>query len=128
MTIGDHLRKKRLDLGLLQREVALLLRSTECSVYLWETNRTSPTLPFLPRIIEFLGYCPFDPDWTPGEQLTWIRRYFGLSQEVMARRIRVDPGTLARWERGEREPKAEHLRRKHGGLTWRKTKRKFVAL
>jgi len=74
------------------------------SVYLWEANRVAPTLPFLPRIIEFLGYCPFDPDWTPGEQLTWIRRYFGLSQEVMARRIRVDPGTLARWEQGEREP------------------------
>jgi transcriptional regulator with XRE-family HTH domain len=109
VTIGDHLRKKRLDLDLLQREVALLLRSTECSVYLWETNRTSPTLPFLPRIIEFLGYCPFDPDWTPGERLTWIRRYFGLSQEVMARRLRIDPGTLARWERGAREPKGSFL-------------------
>jgi len=110
VTIGDHLRKKRLDLDLLQREVALLLRSTECSVYIWETNRTSPTLPFLLRIIEFLGYCPFDPDWTPGERLTWIRRYFGLSQEAMARRLRVDPGTLARWERGERNPKTEHIR------------------
>lgn len=109
MAIGDHLRKKRLDLGLLQREVALLLRSTECSVYLWETNRTSPTLPFLPKIIEFLGYCPFDPGWTPGERLTWIRRYLGLSQEAMARRLRVDPGTLARWESGVREPKSRFM-------------------
>ena len=78
------------------------IRSTECCVYLWEANRATPTLPFLPKIIEFLGYCPFDPDWTPGERLTWIRRYLGLSQEAMARRLRVDPGTLARWERGER--------------------------
>ncbi len=104
MTIGDHLRKKRLDRDLLQREVALLLRSTECSVYIWETNRTSPTLPFLPRIIEFLGYCPYDPDWTPGERLIWIRKYLGLSQEAMARRLKVDPGTLAKWETGKKEP------------------------
>jgi transcriptional regulator with XRE-family HTH domain len=109
VTIGDHLRKKRLDLSLLQREVALLLQSTECSVYLWEANRTSPALPFLPNIIEFLGYCPFDPGWTPGERHVWIRRYLGLSQEAMARRLRVDPGTLARWERGERKPKGELL-------------------
>ena len=111
MTIGDHLRKKRLDLGLLQREVALLLRSTECSVYLWETNRTSPTLPFLPKIVEFLGYFPFDPGWTPGERLIWIRRYLGLSQEAMARRLGVDPGTLGRWESGVREPKGRFLTR-----------------
>ncbi|MHB8834827.1 MAG: helix-turn-helix domain-containing protein [Candidatus Methylomirabilia bacterium] len=44
-----------------------------------------------------------DPAWSPGDRLTWIRRYFGLSQEAMARRLRVDPGTLARWERGKRE-------------------------
>ena len=74
------------------------------SVYLWEANRVAPTLPFLPKIVEFLGYCPYDPSWTPGERLTWIRRYLGLSQEAMARRLRIDPGTLARWEQGEREP------------------------
>jgi DNA-binding transcriptional regulator YiaG len=79
--------------------------TTECCVYLWERGKATPTCPYWPKIIEFLGYCPFDPGWTPGERLTWIRRYLGLSQEVMARRLRVDPGTLARWERGEREPK-----------------------
>ena len=89
----------------------MLLRSTECSVYLWETNRTSPTLPFLPKIIEFLGYCPYDPDWTPGARLIWIRGYFGLSQEAMARRLGVDPGTLGRWESGVREPKGSFLTR-----------------
>jgi len=28
----------------------------------------------------------------------------GLTQKDAARRIKVDPGTLVRWERGEREP------------------------
>ncbi|MHB8834816.1 MAG: helix-turn-helix transcriptional regulator [Candidatus Methylomirabilia bacterium] len=108
-TIGDQIRKRRLDLGLLQREVADRIGAMKDSVYLWEANRVAPTLPFLPKIIEFLGYCPFDPDWTPGERLTWIRRYFGLSQEAMARRLRVDPGTLARWERGEMGPKGRFV-------------------
>ena len=74
-------------------------------------GKTTPTFPYWPKIIEFLGYSPFDPAWSRGERLTWIRRYLGLSQEAMARRLRVDPGTLARWEQGEREPKGEHLRR-----------------
>ena len=74
-------------------------------------NRVAPTLPFLPKIIEFLGYCPFDPDWTPGERLTWIRRYLGLSQEAMARRLAGGSGDAGEVGKGEREPKAEHLRR-----------------
>ena len=78
-------------------------------MYLWEANRTSPTLPFLPKIIEFLGYCPFDPGWTPGERQIWIRRYLGLSQEAMARRLKVDPGTLAKWERGKKRPEGRSL-------------------
>jgi len=102
---------RRLDLGLLQREVADRIGAMKDSVYLWEANRVTPAFPFLPKIVGFLGYCPYDPDWTPGERLTWIRRYLGLSQEAMARRLRVDPGTLGRWEKGEREPKAEHLHR-----------------
>jgi transcriptional regulator with XRE-family HTH domain len=100
-----------LDLGLLQREVADRIGAMKDSVYLWEANRVAPTLPFLPKIIEFLGYCPFDPGWTPGGRLIWIRRYLGLSQEAVARRLRVDPGTLARWERGEREPRGRFLTR-----------------
>jgi transcriptional regulator with XRE-family HTH domain len=31
----------------------------------------------------------------------------GLSQKESARRVRVDQSTLARWERGEREPTGE---------------------
>ena len=104
LTVGDHLRKKRLDLRLLQREVALLLGSTECSVYYWETSRTAPTLTHLPAIVKFLGYCPYDPAWGPGETLAMARKYRGISQEAMARLVGVDPGTLARWERHEGRP------------------------
>jgi len=35
----------------------------------------------------------------------------GTSQKESAQRLGVDPGTLARWERGEREPKGEFAKR-----------------
>jgi DNA-binding XRE family transcriptional regulator len=34
--------------------------------------------------------------------MTMDRKYLGLSQEAMARRVGVDPGTLARGEREAR--------------------------
>ncbi len=82
----------------------------------WEREKATPTFPYWPKIIGFLGYSPYDPGWTHGERLTGIRRYLGLTQEAVARRLRVDPGTLARWERGEREPKTEHIRQMGRGF------------
>ena len=37
-----------------------------------------------------------------GERLVRRRTSLGLSQKEAAKRLGVDPGTLARWERGER--------------------------
>jgi len=39
------------------------------------------------------------------------RQYRGLSQKVMARRLGVDPGTLAKWEREEGAQDGEFLQR-----------------
>jgi ribosome-binding protein aMBF1 (putative translation factor) len=39
------------------------------------------------------------------------RTSLGLSQKEMAGRLGVAPGTLARWERGEREPEGALLER-----------------
>ena len=52
------MRKRRLDLGLLQREIAARLGVTESTVTNWELNRTSPKIRFLPSIIALLGYDP----------------------------------------------------------------------
>ena len=38
----------------------------------------------------------------------------GISQAEAARRIGVDQGTLARWERGEREPSGVFAARAYG--------------
>lgn len=60
--IGEHIRKNRMDLGMLQREVAAKIDVTESSVYNWERG-TEPELIHILKIIEFLGYVPFEcPD------------------------------------------------------------------
>lgn len=81
-----------------------MVGAAEASVVRWELYPAVPTAQFLPKIIEFLGYCPYDPTWGPGETLAAARQYCGITQEALARLVGVDPGTLARWERNERRP------------------------
>jgi transcriptional regulator with XRE-family HTH domain len=109
-TIGDHLRRRRLDLGLLQREVAERTGADTSTVTNWELNRTEPALWFLPGIIRFLGYSPSTDDGSIGGRLLAYRRERGLSQAAFARLLGVDPGTLGRWERGLRMPTGKYAR------------------
>jgi len=110
-TVGDHIRKRRLGLKLLQREVAEQLGVDKTSVFNWEGNRSSPEIRYMPAIISFLGYDPLPEANTLGQQLVRQRTSLGLSQKESAGRIGVDASTLAKWERGEREPAGVFLGR-----------------
>jgi DNA-binding transcriptional regulator YiaG len=57
-TIGDHIKKRRLDLKLFQRQVAEQLGVDETTIHNWERNFNSPDRRFVPKIIQFLGYTP----------------------------------------------------------------------
>lgn len=110
-TIGDELRAKRLDRGLLQREVARQIGVTTCPIMYWETNRVAPALRFLPKITEFLGYDPC-ADRQPqsfGDQLRAHRRKLGRSQKEVAVLLGIDQSTLASWEREEHRPAKRSL-------------------
>jgi transcriptional regulator with XRE-family HTH domain len=110
-TLGDHIRTKRLDLGLRQKDVAQLLGVTTDSVAYWENNRNQPSLRMIPGIIAFLGYNPdldAPADETLGERIIRVRRALGIRQNDLARQLGVDPTTLARWERGESAPAPEN--------------------
>jgi transcriptional regulator with XRE-family HTH domain len=106
-TLGDHLLRRRLVLKLLQRQVAEQIGAEVCSLRNWEANRTKPTVEFMPAIIRFLGYNPLPPGSTWAERLVYGRKAMGITQKESARRVGVDQSTLARWERGEREPTGE---------------------
>ena len=103
-TLGDHLRKRRLDLGLLQQDVAQQLGVTAGTVWQWERNRKEPETRSLPAVIAFLGYQPIPPSHSFPEALRTLRRAAGLSQEQLAQRARIDESTIAKWERGKTLP------------------------
>ena len=59
-TIGDRVRKRRLDLTLTQKEVADIIRVNEMTIVNWELNHCQPLRRNIPKIIDFLGYVPQD--------------------------------------------------------------------
>jgi DNA-binding XRE family transcriptional regulator len=77
--IGDHLRARRLDLGLHQRHVALRLGVHAASVRNWEMGRTEPALDMLRGVIAFLGYDPRPEPSAIGEMIKLWRTARGLS-------------------------------------------------
>jgi transcriptional regulator with XRE-family HTH domain len=98
-------------LKLFQRQVAEQIGADVCSLRNWEANRSKPTVEFMPAIIRFLGYNPLPSGSRWVERLVSWRKALGITQKESARRLRVDQSTLARWERGEREPKGEFAAR-----------------
>jgi transcriptional regulator with XRE-family HTH domain len=112
VTLGDHLRKRRFDLGLLQKDVALSIGVDTCTIANWERNHTSPRLYLISGIIRFLGYNPGPTreGLTFGERIKMYRKTHGLSQKKLARQLGVDPTTLARWEKDQIQSKGERTK------------------
>jgi transcriptional regulator with XRE-family HTH domain len=105
VSIGDHLRKKRIEQHLTQLEVSKLLRVEENTICNWEMNQSRPRLYLLPKVIEFLGYKPFDlPEETIGDKIKAYRKEHGLSQRKLAKLLSVDQTTIRDWERNKHKP------------------------
>ena len=107
VTLGDKLRNRRIDLGLSQSQVATILETDSQYVYAWENNHNKPIVSKYPKIIEFLGYFPFEIDTTTlGGKIKKYRFLHGLSQEKMACYLNIDEGTVLSYENGKRVPKS----------------------
>jgi len=103
-SIGEHIRKRRLEQSLFQSDVARIIGVEETSIYNWESNRSNPSVKYIPKIIKFLGYIPFGiTSASPDEQIKLYRRIRGISQKNLANEIGIDPTTLARMEKNEGE-------------------------
>lgn len=104
-TIGEHIRKRRMDLHLLQSDVSRMLNTCEDSVTGWENGRSVPQIRFYPRIIDFLGYNPFEASENGiGASIKAYRLTHGLSQKKLGKMLSVDGSTVCSWETGQTTP------------------------
>ena len=61
----------------------------------------------IPRIIDFIGYCPYESPESLAEKIVTTRQRLGLSKRKLAAQLGVDPATLTNWEEGRREPRGK---------------------
>ncbi len=104
ISLGDHIRSRRLDLDLEQKEVAKLLNTIKETVWNWENNRNEPEIKYYPSIMNFLEYCPYVIPKTWGEKLKLFRTHRGLTFRQLAKLTEIDPGSLQRWEKSDKPP------------------------
>ncbi len=109
-TLGDHLRKVRLDGNLSQPEVAKILKVSTDTIIGWELNRYEPTAKLAKSAIDYLGYNPFlGEEHSLGKQLYHARLITGKTQKEVAEVLGCDESNLRYIELGQRKPQPETL-------------------
>ena len=98
-SLGEHVRKRRLELRLSQQEAAKRLGLSWRTVFNWENGKTKPAVESIPAIIGFLGYDPFQEAASLSERLAARRRANGWTIKRAAEQLGVDEGTWGRWEK-----------------------------
>ena len=110
ITIGDHIRKARLDADLCQKNIAELMGVSICTITNWELNRAEPEIRYMPAIIKFLGYVPFDcPTDTLG-RLAYYKKVNGMTYERLGEVMGKDPEQLMDWLGGRHKPFRKSLK------------------
>jgi len=100
ITIGEHIRKRRLSLSMKQEDVGKQIGVSTDSITYWENNRSIPMVHQMPQIVKFLGYDPLSID--DGDLTGQLKKYrfrHGLSHKKMGRLIGVDASTVGAWEK-----------------------------
>ncbi len=100
LTLGDHIKARRLDLGLDQTEAATQLGVGPVTVLNWEKHHTVPHVRAYPAIMDFLGYCPIQYPKSVGERIRLHRIHRGLTILDLANILGADVSTVGNWERG----------------------------
>ena len=108
-TLGEHLKKRRYELSLRQKDVADKLEISQSTYITWETDQAEPEIRYWPKIIELLGCDPLaNKEGTLGERLQARYRELGVPRKRAAARLGIDEGTLLRYERGKWRPGKRH--------------------
>jgi transcriptional regulator with XRE-family HTH domain len=98
--LGEHLKKRRRQLGLLQREAAERMGVSAETISDWEMDKTEPVASQFRPVVAFLGYDPMPGPSTLAERLQAKRRALGVTFSQVARYFGWDAGTLTRYLNG----------------------------
>lgn len=110
-TIGAKIRNRRLELQLFQRDVAVFCGVSEDTITYWENGRAEPQIHLYPKVIELLGYFPFDIDTTTiGGKIKFYRYVKGLNQEKFSKMLGVDESTIYHWENNTHAPLPHNMK------------------
>lgn len=104
VTLGDHLRRRRLKLGLYQKDVAIQIGVTTSTIWNWENNWSVIALSCRQKVIEFLGYNPIPCPDDVLEKLAWYKQVNGLTLEQLGAEMGRDPEQLSDWLSGRHKP------------------------
>ena len=102
-TLGEHLRNRRLVLGLRQEDVAEQFGTLREVYERWERDEREPVVSEWPGILSFLGYYPA-PEKSVADLVLKARRCQGADQKRLANSIGVIHQQLRRWEHGSEIP------------------------
>jgi len=103
VTLGDHLRRRRLELALYQKDVAAQIGVTASTIWNWEHGWTVE-LRYMPKLIQFLGYNPIPRPDNLLERLSWFKLVNGLTLEELGAKMDRDPEQLSDWLAGRHKP------------------------
>lgn len=103
ITLGEHLRNRRLGLGIHQQDVAQQLGTIREVYERWERDERQPVVSEWPAILAFLGYYPACVESAAAVVLK-ARRCQGMDQKVLAALMGVIHQRLRRWEHGKGFP------------------------
>jgi transcriptional regulator with XRE-family HTH domain len=84
-TLGEHLKKRRRELGLLQREAAERMGVSTGTLVNWEQDNTKPVAAQFRPLVAFLGYDPTPEPRTLAERMEAKQRTLGASLARVAR-------------------------------------------
>ena len=126
-TIGGHLRRRRLELGIHQSEAARRLKVSLVTLSKWERDKIYPAWAHQPTIAAYLGFNPFtnpalgspksnksrdvailSPNASLNIGQRIIKRALELRKNLqeIAKDLGVSPKTIWNWEANRRKPNA----------------------
>ncbi|MBS1734395.1 MAG: transcriptional regulator [Bacteroidetes bacterium] len=103
--IGNHIKKARLERGILIKDVITFIGIDRETLRNWERDATDPHVKYYPAIERFLGYAPWNSKAeTLSEKIKMYRYRNGLTLEQFGNLLGVRECMVWEWESNNRMP------------------------